>query len=73
MHTTRFDLDLDMTLNYQLIPGMFGKVKYSFIAITPRFTLIWSGLLVRVPSIDQTELFNHLLYLKSFNCVRTND
>ena len=28
---------------------------------------------VRVPSMVQIELFNHLLYLKTFNCVQTND
>ena len=26
-----------------------------------------------VPSMDQIELFNHLLHLKKFNCVETND
>ena len=28
---------------------------------------------VRVPSMGQIELFNHILYLKPFNCVHTND
>ena len=28
---------------------------------------------VRVPSIGQIYLFNHLLYLKPFSCVQTND
>ena len=28
---------------------------------------------VRVPSMDQIELFNHFLYLKPFKCVQTND
>ena len=36
---------------------------------------LWSGelLSVRIPSIAKIELFNHLLYLKPFNCVQTND
>ena len=28
---------------------------------------------IKVSSMGQIELFNHLLYLKLFNCVQTND
>ena len=28
---------------------------------------------IRVPAMVQKEMFNHLLYLKPFNCVKIND
>ena len=34
---------------------------------------LWTGIPVRVPSMGQIELFNHLLYLKAFNSVQTNN
>ena len=36
---------------------------------------LWPGVVVafRVSSMGQTEIFNHLLYLKPFNYVQTND
>ena len=39
-----------------------GDVEYHFIAITPRFSLI------KVLSMDQIELFNHLLHGKALYC-----
>ena len=47
-----------------------GITEYFFIAITPRCTLTRMVALVRVPTMDQIKLFNHLLYLKPFNCVQ---
>ena len=47
--------------------------------ITPSLPLLPDPLepgvvvLVRISSMDQIELFNHLLYLIPFNCVQTND
>ena len=44
--------------------------------ITPSLPLLLQpGMLVpvRVPSMGQIELFNHLLYLNPFNCVQIND
>ena len=46
---------------------------------TPLFSLLpgplWPGVVVpvRVPYMVQIELFNHLLYLKRFNCVQQNE
>ena len=42
--------------------------------MTPRSTLTRSSSVHdRDPSLGQIELSNHLLYLKTFNCVQTND
>ena len=46
---------------------------------TPSFSLLsnplWPRVVVpvRVPSLSQIGLFNHLLYLKSFHCMQTNE
>ena len=54
-------------------PGAFRNVKYLFIAIIPSQLRPEVLVPVRVPSMNQIELFNFLLYLKPFTCVQTND
>ena len=59
-----------MTLNH-----MWGS-KIEFLEIWSTFSFpllldpLWPNMVVsvRVPSMDQIELFNHLLYLKQFEC-----
>ena len=46
------------TLSLPLLPGPLSP---------------WVVVFVKVPSMGQIELFNHLLYLKPFNCVQTNE
>ena len=61
---------LDMALNsiwwWGSNPGALKNMEYLFIVITPQSTLIWVDVLVRVPSINQTGLFNRLLRITIF-------
>ena len=50
-----------------------GSIDNPFIAITSRFNLVRVIVPFRVSSIGQIEICTHLLYLKPFNCVQTND
>ena len=45
-------------------PGALENVYYAFIAITPRFTLTWSGSDCYGSSMGQIELFNYLTVCK---------
>ena len=54
-------------------PKAFETVVYPFIAITLCSTLAGVVAPVRVSSMGQIELFNHLWYLKPFSCRQTND
>ena len=58
-------------LSWGPTPEALWNVEYSFIAITPRSTLIQIG--IRIPCIIQTEQFNPLLDEKLIKYVQTND
>ena len=45
-------------------------MEYSFITITPRDYLPGMVITAGVPSTGQIELFDHLPYMKPFNCVQ---
>ena len=75
-HTHTYTMSvLDMTLNWiwwwGSTPGPFQNVKYFIISITPRSTLTRVAVPIKVLSVGQIEIFNHLLYLKPFNYVQT--
>ena len=63
---------LGMTLNQHAkasILELWGMQNSPYLLLLPG--PLWSEVLVsvRVPFIGQIEMFNHLLYLKQFNCV----
>ena len=49
------------------------SVEYHFIGITPWSNLTGTVVPVQVPSMGSIELFNHLLDLKPFGCIQTNN
>ena len=53
-------------------PEALGNVKNPFIVIT--LNSLTAGLVeaVKVPSMGQIEAFNHLQFLKQFNCMQKN-
>ena len=53
--------------------GALGMWSSTLLLLLPG--LLWPGTVVpvKVPSMGQIELFNHLQYLKPFKCVQTND
>ena len=64
----------DMTLNHLIVRlqlWSFGKYGAPSLLLLPGPLWPRVVVLVRITSTDQAELFNHLLYLKSFNCVQT--
>ena len=64
--------DQNMTLNHLMVRlqlwGMWSTSSLPLLtgSLCPRMIIF-----VRVPSISQIELFNHLQYSKPFNCVQT--
>ena len=56
------------------VPILELRGKWSTLSLPLLPASFWSRVIVSatVPPIGQIELFNHLLYLKPFNCVQTN-
>ena len=63
------EYDIKQHLMLRIQSKSLGYVEYTFIAITPRYTLIQTA----NTCLGQIEMFNHLLRWKLFTCVQPND
>ena len=51
----------------------FGNMEFTSLPFLPGPLYLGVAVLVRITSMNQIELFNHLLYLKPFNNVQMNE